>query len=120
MTWCQGVWQGVVSVRVDYTVTNLDVDKSIKLPDPRFTVICLDRLNKLRTHTNIFAVPAEIRTWRLFKHEALTLAPYSSISTIENQILSLWGTATSSFAVLRDPVTGARLLGQVLERHWRP
>jgi len=52
-TWCKGDSQGIVSVRVDYTVTNFDADKSIKLPDPMFTVICPDRLNKTRTHTNI-------------------------------------------------------------------
>jgi len=33
-------------------------------------------------NTNIFAVQAEIRTWRQFKPEALPLAPYLLISTI--------------------------------------
>jgi hypothetical protein len=41
--------QGLVCVRVDYTVTNYDADQGIEFHDSRFTVICLDKLNKTRT-----------------------------------------------------------------------
>jgi len=37
-------------------VTNFDCNKSIKLPDSRFTVICLDRLNKNKDTTQIYSL----------------------------------------------------------------
>jgi hypothetical protein len=77
------IWYQSVSLGVDYIMANYDDHKSVKVPDSRFPVIRLDGLNKTtKRHRKIFGVPAEIRTWRLYKPEALALAPYSQISAV--------------------------------------
>ena len=117
VTWCQGVWLGVVSVRVDYTVTNFDTNKSIKLSDSRFTVIFLDKLNKNKKKHEHIRCPswdsnlAPIQAWSV-----TACSVFTDLHNLNSDIVRMGDSDLCIRRVERDPVTGARLLGQVLER----
>jgi hypothetical protein len=68
---------------VDYTVTNFGANKNIILPDSRFTVICLDRLNKNKDTTLIYSLSKlRFEPGAYSSLKRYLFAPYALIPTI--------------------------------------